>query len=162
MIAIVCTPCRFGVRVMPTKLDPSSIRELEHLVGRGSSFWPDGYPCPRCGGKARGMLEQEVNPDLMAVLQLQEATPAEAFAAFNGLGFPDEQKCSLEAVQELLTRVPIVKVVGQDVLGMERALIDSFELQDGTRVYLGAGGEGVVIYRITRPVSYTQKALGAP
>lgn len=160
MIVVVCLPCSLVVRVMPLNASsPASTQELEQLVGTRSDFWPNRYPCPRCGANAQGMLERAADPNALALLKLQDLTPQEAFAAFNGCGFPDEQHCSMAAVQALLLEQPIRRVVGTDVRGAERIIVDHFELWDGSRVYFGSGGDGAVVYRITRPVSYTKKAL---
>lgn len=160
MIVVVCLPCELAIRVMPANVaNHRSAQELDQLVGKASPFWPDQYPCPRCGKNARGFLEKMVDPKVLQALVLQEATPQEAFAAFHGMGFPDEQRCSLETVQELLLGTPVRRVIGKNVTGQERTIIDALELWDGTRVHFGAGAEGAVIYRITKPVSYAQKVL---
>jgi hypothetical protein len=160
MIVIICIPCEFAIRVMPVNVsNMRSAQELDQLVGKASSFWPDHYPCPRCGKNALGFHESTVDQKVLQAMTLQEATPQEAFAALNGLGFPDEQRCSLETVQELLLGMPVRRVIGKNVTGQERTLIDALELWDGTRVHFGAGAEGACIYRITKPVSYTQKTL---
>jgi hypothetical protein len=160
MIVIACTPCAFAMRVMPESVTSiRSVQELDQLIGKRSDFWPDKYPCPKCGQMATGFAEREVDGRVLQLMELKEVTPQEAFAALNGLGFPDEQKCSLGAVQELLRGQPFRKLVGTDVVGMERTIVDYIELWDGTKVYFGSGAEGAVIYRITRPVSYANKQL---
>jgi hypothetical protein len=162
MIVIVCLPCSSAIRVMPGNVaNASSVQDLDALVGRRSDFWPDQFPCPSCGKPSTGMLEREADARVLGLMALRDLTPQEAFAAFNGLGFPDERKCSLEEVQALLREQPVRRVSGTDVVGAARTIIDFLELWDGTKVYFGAGAEGAVIYRITRPVSYTQKALGS-
>jgi hypothetical protein len=95
-------------------------------------------------------------------MSIQESTPQEAFAAFNGLGFPDEHHCSLETAQALLKEHPVRRIIGTNVKGAERTIIDALELWDGTKVYFGAGAGGAVIYRITRPVSYTKQLEKTP
>lgn len=158
MIVILCLPCSFAVRVMPASVaSTSSVRELEQLVGRQSDFWPDKFPCPRCNARATGILEREADSRALALMDVQEATPHEAYAAFNGLGFPSEQKCSLETVEALMKEQPLRRIIGTNVTGMERTIVDAFELWDGTRVHLGAAAEGAIIYRITRPVSYVKQ-----
>lgn len=160
MILIVCLPCAYAIRVMPSNVsDARSVQELEQLVGTRSEYWPNKYSCPRCDKPARGLLEQDADPRVLRAMHVQEATPQEAFAAMNGLGFPDEQKCSLEAVQALLLETPVRKVIGKNVTGAERTIVDALELWDGTKVHFGAGAEGAVIYRITRPTSYAARVL---
>lgn len=160
MILVVCLPCNFAIRVMPESVaSMASVQELDQLVGARSDFWPDKYPCPRCGKPARGLLEKEADERVLNLLTIQEATPQEAFAALNGLGFPDEHHCSLETVQALLKEQPVRRIIGTNVRGAERTVIDALELWDGTKMYFGAGAGGAVIYRITRPVSYADKQL---
>lgn len=159
MIVVTCLPCAFVIRVMPAQItETSSTQELRQLVGDLSSFWPDQYPCPRCGKMVRGIWESEADPRALQLMALQEATPQEAFAAFSGLGFPDEQHCSLATVLALLLEHPVRRLVGSDIAGAERAVVDSIELWDGTRLHFGASSYGAVVYRITRPISYTRKA----
>lgn len=161
MIVVPCFTCAFVIRVMPVRMgDATSEAEVDHLVGRSSDFWPAQFHCVRCGKPCRGMRESEADPRALSLMTLQDLTPQEAFAAFNGLGLPDEQKCSLEVVQVLLREQPIRRVVGRSIQGVERTLVDALELWDGSTVYFGAGGDGAVIYRITRPISYTRTALG--
>lgn len=162
MIVITCLPCSLALRVMPEVVtDPNSVRELEYLVGRQSDFWPNKYPCPRCGENGSAIDEREADPRALQLLELVDLTPAEAFSVLNGLGFPDEQRCTLEVVEELLQKTAVRRVVGRNVAGMERTVIDALELVDGTKVHFGSGADGAVIYRITQPVSYTRKALEA-
>ena len=160
MILVVCLPCAFAIRVMPTQItEPSSAQEVTQLVGQLSEFWPDKYPCPHCDRMARAILEQDADPNALQTLTLQDLTPQEAFAVFNGFGLPQEQRCSLEIVQALLREQPVRKVLGKNVSGAERTILDALELWDGTKVYFGAGAEGAVIYRIARPVSYAARVL---
>lgn len=160
MIVVVCIPCELAIRIMPTCVgNGTSAQEVQQLVGTHSEYWPDKFPCVKCGKSARGMLEREADPRALKLMELRDLTPHEAFAAFNGLGLPEEQRCSLEAVQALLIAQPVRRVVGTDIRGCERTIIDSLELQDGTVVHFGAGAEGACIYRIVRPGSATQRAL---
>lgn len=163
MILVVCLPCAFAIRVMPVRIsDMQSVQELDQLVGQRSEYWPDRYTCPLCDKPARGILERTADPRALQLMTVRDLTPQEAFAAFNGVGLPDEQKCSLETVQALLTEHPIRKVVGSNIPGSERTLIEQLELWDGSRVYFGSGGDGAVIYRVVRPSSYAAKQPEAP
>lgn len=160
MIIIICVPCSLAVRVMPTQVTAAmSTLEVEQLVGRHSSFWPDLYPCVRCNKHMRGFSEAEVDPHVLRTVELHELTPHEAFSAFNGFGLPEEQSCSLDVVSKLLLEKPVRRVVGSNVRGAQRTVIDALELWDGTRIYFGSGAEGAVIYRIAAPISLTEKVL---
>jgi hypothetical protein len=146
------------MRVMPTNVTSMvSAQEVDQLLGKRSEYWPDKYTCPRCGGAAKGFLEREVDHRALEAMELRDLTPHEAFAALNGLGFPDEQKCSLETVQALMVEQPLRRIIGSNVTGSERTIVDCLELWDGSKVYFGAAAEGAIIYRITRPVSYVAK-----
>jgi hypothetical protein len=106
-------------------------------------------------------MEELVDSRVYAVMELHDLIPIEAFAAFNGMGFPSEQKCSLTTVRELFSEHPVRKVNGSDVEGQERAVIDSIELWDGTVLHLGASPAGAVVYRVARPPNYAAKVEDA-
>jgi hypothetical protein len=160
MIIILCTPCNLAIRVMPAKAGSlMSEREVAILLGPQSLLWPDKFECVRCTKPAMGMLELGADPRALAHMELRDLTPHEAVAAFNGLGLPEEQHCTLEAVQALLTEHPVRRVIGSTVKGQERTVIDALELWDGTKLYFGAGGDGAVIYRAVCPLSYTERVL---
>ena len=159
MIIVVCLSCKRGLRIMPVRALVSDMEQLDMLVGRNSEFWPDKFPCPFCDQKATGMLEHEAAAEGLQRLTLQDLTAEEAFAAFNGVGLPEETACGLATVSELLKGTPVRRVVGTNVMGKDRAIIDYLELWDGTRIYFGAGAEGACVYRIRPPFSYTTRAL---
>ena len=146
MIFVFCGTCSLGVRVM------GDAQELEHLVGPSSEFWPDKFPCIQCGGTAVGTTE--IGLEIPAKLRIQDLTPTEAFAAFNGLGIPSEHRCTFAEVTRLLKEGPIRQIRGADVQGTQRCIIESLELWDGTKIHLGASPSGAVVFRISRPHSY--------
>ena len=154
MILIVCENCSLCMRVM------GPAEEIVYLVGEKSEYWPDKYPCPTCEKMCKGVPELLSDPRALSVMNLVEVNPQEAFAALNGLGLPKETNCTAEVVGALLLEQPIRRIKAANVWGANRCIIDHFELWDGTRVYLGAGGEGAVVYRIVRPQSYVEKADG--
>ena len=160
MIVVACLPCSLAIRIMPLVMgDASSCAELDMLVGHSSEFWPDKYPCPSCTQPATGVDELDVDQRVLQVMRLHDLTPQEAFAAFLGMGLPEEQRCSMSVLQELLREQPVRKVIGTDVEGAERTVVDALELWDGTKVHFGAGSDGAVVYRIVRPISYTERVL---
>jgi hypothetical protein len=160
MIVVPCLPCGLVVRVMPQRVsDTESVMEVDQLVGTTSEFWPDQFPCPICSKRCTGLLENQADAQALQVLELHDLTPQEAFAAFNGLGFPAEQQCDLEAVQSLLREQPVRSVIGKTVAGAKRVLVDALELWDGSRVYFGASSDGAVVYRVSRPSSYARRVL---
>jgi hypothetical protein len=150
MILVVCLPCKLAVRILPSVKESG---ELESLVGRLSEFWPDKYVCPRCEKGARGMLESEADVRALSLLEVRDLNAQEAFQAFMGLGFPDEQDCTLESLNELLREKPVRALHGENVRGSTRSVIESLELWDGTKIYFGAAPDGAVAYRVVRPSS---------
>jgi hypothetical protein len=152
MILIVCLPCSLAIRVLPSSTDTSG--ELDSLVGRASGFWPDQYECPRCQKKMRGLLERDANPHTLRSLELKDLTPQEAFQLFSGLGFPEEQNCTLVETLLLMKEQPVRKLRGVDIEGSpKRFILEEIELWDGSRVFLGSSPDGAVVYRIARPDS---------
>lgn len=101
-------------------------------------------------------MEIETDPVSIRQLAVIDLTPEEAFAAFKGIGLPKEMQCSLETVSNLLKQQPIRKVVGTDIPGTTRCRLECLELWNGTKVYLGAGAEGAVVYRVSFPHSYVE------
>lgn len=160
MILVLCLPCAFAIRIMPANLtDVPTVQELDHLVGRQSTFWPDQYVCPRCDKPARGILEAEADPRVLQVMTLRDLTTQEAFAAFHGLGLPEEQQCSIELIQSLLRMHPIRTAKGKNVTGSNYAILDALELWDGTVLHLGSAPDGAVVFRISRPQSHVARVL---
>ncbi|WP_394831791.1 hypothetical protein LVJ94_35275 [Pendulispora rubella] len=153
---IACPHCGLVLRVL------GDDAETETLVGPRATEWPDGFRCATCGKQAKGLIEHEASPGALEAARVVEVTPQEAFAALNGLGLPEEQSCTASKVRALLQSSPIRRVAGQDVSCAARFRIEHVELENGTRVYFGAGAEGAVIYRIAPPISYTARVLAEP
>lgn len=152
MIVVLCPQCSLALRVI------GDLAEVHSLVGEHSEFWPDNYTCPRCAFKhARGSIEQALSPEFLSSYEMRDLGAAELFSALMGLGLPDEGSCQLVTVTELLTTKRVKRVVGIDVPGVERCVLDYIELDDGTRLHFGAGPDGAVIYRNVPPQSYAEK-----
>jgi hypothetical protein len=149
---IACLKCRAAIRIL------GDDAQTRLLVGTQSDYWPDNFPCYRCGGKAEGFLEPEVAADALLTLEILDLTADEAFAALNGLGVPEEQNCCAEVIEELFQEHGI-KVAGRQQRGVTRYYVDYLELKDGRKVYLGPSPQGVAVYRITKPFSYAQNVL---
>jgi len=155
MILIVCQPCFICLRVMG---DPE---EISPLVGEQSDFWPDKYVCPMCDKRCIGLKESDADPSVYSVLSLMDVNAQEAFAAMHGLGLPNETDCRHSVLEKLLKEQPVRKVHGKDVAHTNRCIVDWLELWDGSKLYFGAGAEGAVVYRISRPGSYVEKVDGS-
>ena len=153
MFIVPCTGCYTAVRVMgePTK--------VSHLVGENSEYWPNGYTCVCCGSKCEGMHERDVEDAVLHRMKVRDLSAEEMIAAQEGLGTPDEMLCTGASVRELLQK-PIKKVHGFDLPGTTRFCVDALELEDGTKIHFGSSPSGAVVYRISRPISYTERALG--
>ena len=131
---------------------------VDWLVGKESMFWPDGYRCPKCGSPMSGQPE-EMLPPAFHTAAIIDLTAAELYAALSGLGLPDEQNATIAEVTETLTSKKITKVVGTDVEGTGRCVLDHIVFEDGTQLHLGSSSHGAVVYRVVRPASYTERAL---
>lgn len=151
MILIICPKCTLTLRVM------GDAEEVHALVGNQSEYWPDQYLCARCGARAIGCIELEVHAPEIAKMHPLDLTAQEALAALNGLGLPGEQLCNKACLEELLREQPVRRIAARDIEGSRRCYLHHIELWDGTKIYLGAGGDGAVVYRIARPHSYTEK-----
>ena len=149
MILIVCVKCCCALRVS------GDSDEVHALVGQTSSFWPDKFRCYQCDGEAMGVLELAFQHRVP--ITIVEVSAQEAFAAIHGLGLPMEQQCKKEDLELLLREQPVKRVVGKDIVGSTRCMLDYFELWDGSKVYFGSAAEGAIIYKITRPHSYVKQ-----
>jgi hypothetical protein len=131
---------------------------VDHLVGKDSPYWPDGYTCPRCGSTASGCDELEL-PRGAHTVAVVDLTAEELLAALHGLGLPDEQDAAFERISDILQTTRIKRVVGKTVPGTKRCVVEHLLLEDGTKVYLGASSYGAVVYRVVKPTSYVQRLL---
>ncbi len=148
MIFIVCHSGH-ALRVSPAP-------ELADLLV-ASDWYPDKYPCPRCGS----MMSLFENVDTQSIPQLDivDVTPQEALAAFSGLGLPSEQDCSAAAVEKALNGATVARVVVRQIRNSHRSIVDFIELEGGTRVYLASSSLGATVYRIALKHSYAEEAL---
>lgn len=147
MIYLFCASCKHGLRVSPGD-QRGALSECEALLGAGSEYHPDKYPCPWC--KERMSLLVAASPAALAVADVYDVTPQEAIAAIHGLGLPEERQCSAAAVEALLQGAQIKRVSAQQIRGSHRSIIDHIELEDGTKVYLASSAFGATIYRIAK------------
>lgn len=119
---------------------------MSRLVGPQGEWWPDCFPCPNC--RQLSSVENAIGTDALAVLDLYDLTPEEAYKAFNGLGLPQEQECGPLAVR-LAFQQPIKTIRARLVRGTNRSVIDSIEFEDGSSMYFGASPFGAIVYRIS-------------
>lgn len=149
---VPCLECYTTVRLID---EPAVITDL---VGEKSEFWPDKYVCVSCGKRCEAIKESEAEPEALKKMKLKELNAQEFLAALHGFGTPDEMLCDAATVRELFRR-PIKHVAGYTIPNTSRFLLETIELEDGTKIYFGAGAAGACVYRITRPISYTDKVL---
>lgn len=152
MLLVPCTHCYTVVRVIG---EPDLVNSL---VGVNSEFWPDRYTCVTCSKNCLGVVEAEADAGDLVRMKVRDLTPNEMYAAQLGLGTPDEMQCDAATVRGLLGQ-GIKRVFGQDIRGTTRFCLVALEVQDGTTLHFGASPHGAVVFRISRPISYTQKAL---
>ena len=145
MIFITCPSddCGFVARI-----HVDDVPEADSLIGPGSDWYPDNYPCPRCGEKS----SFNVRSDPMS--RFTDLTPKEAFVAFSGVGLPSEQECSASKVRTLLLENKIKDVTTKHINGTSRCLLETIELDNGMVLYLGSSALGACVYRVKEPKSY--------
>jgi hypothetical protein len=145
VILIACKDCGTAVRVTGEN------EELHSLLGEGSTDWyPDKYPCPTalCAGKAEFM--EGIEPAALRMLQVHDLSVHEAYAAFHGLGLPNERDCGPTAVLDALLKHRVTSADVKLIRGSNRSVIYSLTLDDGTIIYLGSSPYGATAYRMSR------------
>jgi len=152
MIFIRCSNCAFTMRVFG-----SDSAEMEGLVGPKSEWYPDRYPCPKCGERARTVV---LDAKMLANLNVLDLNPQEAFVAFSGGGLPGQGRCGAEVVKRALVGAIVKTVSVRHIKGTERCCLDSITLEDGKTLYLASSVYGAAVYRIAEPHSYVGEALG--
>lgn len=147
MTHICCASCSLVLTVEGHR----GAEELESLIGTRCEWYPDKYPCPRCGAKM----------DLTRVARAGDVvylTALEAFAAFSGAGLPSEQECSASRVKHLLTTTPVTGVGTRHIPNTSRCLIDYIELEGGLVIHLSASALGACAHRISAPSGFVEAA----
>jgi hypothetical protein len=149
VIYLACQSCDAVLRVCPGEEG-----EIESLLGTGSEWYPDRYPCPRCTGKCA--FTTIMDPLRLAASCTIDLKPQEAFVALCGAGLPEEHDCGSTAVEQLFTSKKVTKVSTRQIRGSNRCVLDVVEFEDGTVAYLGSSTFGATIFRISKPHSYTK------
>lgn len=144
-----CVGCGSAIRVTG---NPAETRAL--FDGK------DTWPCFQegCEHPLRQGLETEVDQKALRLMEVIELTPKEAFAAVHGLGLPKE-RAVCDEVLEPLFKAHGIKLHGRQPRSNTRYYVDSLEMPDGTQIHFASSTQGAVIYRITKPHSYTKEAL---
>lgn len=147
MIYVVCQSCQQGLRISPGKHG-----EAEALFGHGECF-----SCWECGKDTETLTAAD--PAALALSDIVDVSPEEAYAALNGLGLPRERECSAQAVTELLTSQRVVAVSARQIRNSHRCIVQQLELEDGTRIYLGSSAYGATVYRVAPKHSYVEASI---
>lgn len=156
----LCRQCFLVVRVID-----DDERQVDTLVGTRSDFYTMpglGYRCLECPDARAAIYPQEdyLADDLLQKAHFRELSALEYFHALMGLGMPDELRCDAATVRELFASKRVKAVSAHDVRGSTRCELRRIEFEDGTVLHLGSSvTNGAIAFRITRPVSYTQKAI---
>lgn len=151
MMLIVCLECSSALHVA------GDFNEIHILLGERSEWYPDRYPCwtDGCGGLAR--FVERLDSDAFNQLTVHNLTTQEAFLALNGMGFPKERDCGETAVKQAFASSPVRGVGARHIHGTNRCVVDHIELENGTKIFFGAAPEGAIVYRLSRPHSYTRE-----
>lgn len=154
MIHIICMECKHGLCVSPGDMH-GRLSEAEALLGHGSEFYPDKYPCWHCKEK---MAEFVAVADVAALrlINIHDVSPQEAMAAIHGLGLPDEQDCSAAAVERLFEGQKVTRVFATSIRNSHRSILKVIEFADGSKLHLGSSAFGATVYRISKPHSYVE------
>jgi hypothetical protein len=97
--------------------------------------------CPKCKRKNIAFLTKKPEEG-------EHLSPTQMRMAFTGFGLPDEQRVTLELIEELFTEVGVSRVE-TSLSPAKRVLIRSFVFNDGRVVYLGPSGFGVAAFKVT-------------
>lgn len=149
---IACTSCSSAIRVQAEE------HSAQVLVGNKSDFWPDKYPCYRCGAHVAALMDPEISAEALVALDIVDLTPDETFSALMGLGVPEEQTCCAEVVVPLFEKYGL-SVKGRQVRNAMRYCLEYIEFPDGTRLHLAASPQGATAYRVVKPHSYVKGLL---
>lgn len=152
MITIVWLWDKLAIRTVG---DPD---EMDHLFGEKSEWYPDKYPHPDPDVKELGQYMMVIQPEALRELDVRDLTPHEAFLAMSGLGLPEERDCGPTAVTQAFEHA-VKSVKCRLIKGTHRSVLDSIVFEDGSELFLASAVEGAVVYRISKPRSYTKEAL---
>lgn len=153
MLLVPCLNCYTVVRVF------DDVEKSDSLVGPGSEFWPDKYTCVSCNAACQGIEENEASLEALSKMKVRDLSSEEMFAAQNGLGTPEEMLCDAATVRDLLLHNKIKMVGGETVRGTTRFCLTHIELETGVKLWFGSAPSGAIVFKITRPLSYTQRVL---
>jgi hypothetical protein len=156
MMLVICTSITCKT---VTRLFAGSANELVSLVGEKSEWWPGGYRCPNCEKQASGVYEGRIDPNELKDFNVRELEAQDYFRFMMGVGLPEEQDCQLSVLIDTFKAGKVAKIAGHEIRGSKRYCVEWLEMEDGTRLYFGASSHGATVYRITKKMNFTEKAL---
>ena len=154
MITLACLTCHLAIRTTGETL------EVDFLVGMKSEWYPDKYPCPSLECTGLMTLTDTIASEDLVDLELYDLTPQEAFQALNGLGLPTERGCSEENVLAAMVNQKIAALDLFTVTNTKHSILRSIQLENGYRIFFGAGPMGATVYRIAPPRSHVKELSG--
>lgn len=145
MHVFVCSSCFYALRVLNGEHDGGN------LVGPLSDVWGKFHECPACSAnKMFGHPESALAPELVAKIRIRDLEPTECFTALMGGGLPEEQMANASTVKTALLGSAVRDITVRNLPGTTRCILDRIVLEDGTRIYLGAGPQGATVYRVAK------------
>lgn len=122
--------------------------EFSYLLGQGSDWYPDNYPCPDCGHACT--ISARVEPNRHCI----DLTTQEAFYAFSGAGLPSEQECGATVVRNLIAEHGVREAVTRHISGTQRCVVSQLLLGNGWTIFLGSSVHGACAYRVKKVNEY--------
>jgi len=153
MIYFVCNHCRLALRTVGDQ------QEILSLLGAGTEWFPNKYPCPSNGCSGMMQLAEAIESTTLALLELHDLAPIECYQAFYGLGLPEERECGPDALAKVVKGRSIAQLHTEGVHNDRRTVLRWIALDDGTKIYLGSSPQGAMIYRIAPPRSVVNEVL---
>lgn len=140
---LVC-PCGTSLRIT------GDVEELRNLLGEDCEWYPNKYPCPMDGCQHKMTITSVVESKSLQQLTVYDVTVAEAYAAVQGAGLPEERDCGAERVQQLLLQHRVVSADVRQMKGANRSVLLWVQLENGVKLFLGSGPTGAVVYRVAQ------------
>lgn len=154
MITLACVKCFLAMRTT------GEFNEVDYLIGIKCDWYPDRYPCPSLDCDGCMTLTDAIDSRLLEKLDVYELAPTEIFHALQGLGLPKERSCTVTDIQTAIGDQKITYIDLQPLANTQRAVLHSFTLENGCRIFLGSGPQGATVYRIAKPRSAAKEVLG--
>lgn len=110
------------------------------------------HTCPVCSGELS--LLSTLGPQGSHPRAYRCVTSTELFLLLDGMGFPEERKCTPDVIRAALTG-GVRSVDLEGVPGSDRATIHSITMDSGVTVFLAASPWGATAYRVREAQPFT-------